>query len=308
MATLDFVKMQGCGNDYIYVVATHQRPADPARLSLRISDRHFGIGGDGLIMLCPSQSADLRMEMYNADGSRADMCGNGIRCVAKLAWESGLVRKNPMRVDTDAGVKTIWLTMNAGRVTGATVDMGAPILEGRDIPVAAGGRIVNHVLEVGGRRETITAVSMGNPHCVLFVDDDAVFKMADDEFPRLGRQFERHPFFPKGVNTEFILPVSRRHLRMRVWERGSGETFACGTGACASLVAAVLTGRAERLATLQLRGGNLEIEWREHGEGAGRVFMTGEAVEVFRGRLELEASELVTGPAPREGRAASLAS
>ena len=293
MATLEFTKMQGCGNDYIYVVALKARPADPAALAARVADRHFGIGGDGLIMLAPSRTADVRMEMYNADGSRGDMCGNGIRCVARLAYERGIARKNPMVVETDSGLKMIELRFEAGSVVGATVDMGEPILEGREIPVAADGRIIDHPLEVGGRREAITAVSMGNPHCVLFMNDDAIHQMDVWEFARLGRQFETHPFFPRRVNTEFILPISRTHLKMRVWERGSGETLACGTGACAAAVAAVLTGRAERKATVELRGGNLEIEWPEKGAGANHVFMTGNAVEVFRGELELGSAEMI---------------
>src|SRR5215831_10097437 len=257
MASLEFTKMHGCGNDYIYVVALRARPSDPAALSRRLSDRHFGVGGDGLIMLAPSHTADLRMEMYNADGSRGDMCGNGIRCVARLAYERGIVRANPMVIETDAGLKTIQLQVANGRVQSATVDMGEPILDGRQIPVAADGRVVDYPLEVGGRTEKVTCVSMGNPHCVVFVNDDSVFKLDVLEFARLGRRFENHAFFPKRVNTEFMLPVARDRLRMRVWERGSGETLACGTGACAALVAAVLTGRAERRATLELRGGKL---------------------------------------------------
>jgi len=293
MATLEFTKMQGCGNDYIYVVALRARPADPAALSLRLSDRHFGIGADGLILLAPSRSGDLRMEMYNADGSRGDMCGNGIRCVARLAYERGIVKKERMQIETDCGVKAIDLKFESGRVTGATVDMGAPILEGREVPVAASGRVINHPLEVAGHVEHITAVSMGNPHCVVFVNDDSVFRLDVHEFAQLGRPFENHKFFPKRVNTEFISPISRTHLKMRVWERGSGETLACGTGACAALVAAVLTGRSERKATLELAGGDLEIEWRERGEGADHVFMTGNAVEVFRGTVELDGDPMV---------------
>ena len=293
MASLEFTKMHGCGNDYVYVVALKARPADPAALSRRLSDRHFGVGGDGLIMLAPSRTANLRMEMYNADGSRGDMCGNGIRCVARLAYERGIVRANPMVIETDAGLKTIQLQVANGKVQSATVDMGEPILDGRQVPVAADGRVIDYPLEVSGRTEKITAVSMGNPHCVLFVKDESVFKLDVFEFARLGRQFENHPFFPKRVNTEFILPLSRDRLRMRVWERGSGETLACGTGACASLVAAVLTGHADRKATVELRGGNLDIEWRGNGEGANHVFMTGEAIEVFSGRVELGDAEMV---------------
>jgi diaminopimelate epimerase len=293
MATLEFTKMHGCGNDYIYIVALHARPADPSALSVKLSDRHFGVGGDGLIMLAPSSNADIRMEMYNADGSRSAMCGNGIRCLARLAFERGLVRANPMVVETDAGLKTVELRLEHRRVVGATVDMGEPILEGRDIPVDAVGRIIDYPLDLAGMRESITALSMGNPHCVVFVADDGVFKLQDRDFAELGRKFEHHPFFPRRVNTEFIMAVSRRNLRMRVWERGSGETWACGTGACAAVVAAVLTNHSERTATVELRGGNLEIEWRAEGADANHVFMTGDAVEVYRGEIELGAAEMV---------------
>ena len=296
MAKLGFTKMHGCGNDYVYVIADRVRPADPAALSRRLSDRRFGIGGDGLIMLAPSQSADVRMEMYNADGSRGEMCGNGIRCVARLQYERAARARNPRNpivIETDCGLKTVELRLDGGRVTEATVDMGEPILEGREIPVAAEGRVIDYPLEGGGRTWRVTAVSMGNPHSVVFVEDEAVFALEDFAFARLGRQFEHHPFFPRRVNTEFILPLTRERLRMRVWERGSGETLACGTGACAALVAAVLTGRAERRATLELRGGNLGIEWREDGEGANHVMMTGAAVEVFRGEIEVSDGELV---------------
>ncbi len=294
MARLKFTKMHGCGNDYVYVVADRARPADPAALARRLSDRHFGVGGDGLILLAPAKGADVRMEMYNADGSRGDMCGNGIRCVARLHYERCANPHNPLRIETDAGLKTVALKLDGGgRVAAASVDMGEPILEGREIPVAADGRIIDYPLEVAGRTWRINAVSMGNPHCVVFVDDEAIFALDVFEFARLGRQFERHPFFPRRVNTEFILPRARDLLEMRVWERGSGETLACGTGACASLVAAVLTGRAERRAAVELRGGRLEIEWRERGEGANHVIMTGEAVEVFSGEVEVGDGELV---------------
>jgi diaminopimelate epimerase len=293
MASLEFTKMHGCGNDYIYIVALRARPADPAALSRRLSDRHLGVGGDGLIMLAPSSVGDFRMEMYNADGSRGDMCGNGIRCLARLAYERGFVRKNPMSVETDAGLKTVQLQVAKGQVQSATVDMGEPILDGRRIPVAADGRIIDYPLEVGGRTERVTCVSMGNPHCVVFVNDDSVFRLDGFEFAGLGRRFENHAFFPKRVNTEFILPVSHNHLRMRVWERGSGETLACGTGACAALVGAVLTGRAERKATVELRGGNLEIEWPDKGEGKSAVYMTGDAITVFDGQVELGDAEMV---------------
>ncbi len=293
MSQLEFTKMHGCGNDYIYVVARERRPVDPAGLAKKLSDRRFGIGGDGLIMLGPAREADVRMEMYNADGSRGEMCGNGIRCLARLAYERDVARKNPILVETDSGIKAVTLRFTDDRITGATVDMGEPILEGREVPVAAEGRIINHPIQVAGRQVRITAISMGNPHCVIFVSDDAVFRLGGDEFGRLGRQFEQHSFFPRRVNTEFILTLARDRLKMRVWERGSGETLACGTGACAALVAAVLTNRAERRARVELRGGEVEVEWRESGEGANHVFLTGEAVEVFRGEIELGDGELV---------------
>lgn len=293
MAKLAFTKMHGCGNDYIYVIVDRVRPRDPAALAKRVSDRRFGIGGDGLIMLAPSKSADVRMEMYNADGSRGEMCGNGIRCVARLHYERAEHPRNPMVVETDCGNKAIELKLEAGRPVAATVDMGEPVLEGREIPVAADGEIVDYPLEVDGRRWRITAVSMGNPHCVVFVDDDSLFALDDSEFARIGRRFEHHEFFPRRVNTEFVLPISRDRMRMRVWERGSGETLACGTGACASLVAAVLTGSAERRAILELRGGNLEIEWLAQGARKNHVMMTGEAVEVYNGEIEIGDAELI---------------
>jgi diaminopimelate epimerase len=279
MATLRFTKMHGIGNDYVYVDAFHASVPDPAELSRRVSPRHTGIGGDGLILICPSDVADCRMEMYNADGSRGDMCGNGIRCVAKYAWEHGLARVNPMRIETDAGVKLLDLAMRGDRVERVSVDMGAPILDGPRIPVAAEGRVVDAPLEVGGLEYRVTCVSMGNPHCVVFTDD-----VAGLDLERIGPLFEHHRFFPKRVNTEFVRVDGPRDLTMRVWERGSGETAACGTGACAVLVAAVLTGRAERAATVHLNGGDLAIEWRAADD---HVHMSGAAEEVFRGEIEV---------------------
>jgi diaminopimelate epimerase len=294
MRRLPFVKMHGCGNDYIFVVANRVRPADPASLARRLSDRRFGIGGDGLILLCPTNEADVRMEMYNADGSRGEVCGNGIRCLARLHFETAGRRINPLRVATDAGIKTVMLRLDGQYPVAATVDMGEPILEGRLIPADWDGQVVDFMLKVGDRFERITALSMGNPHCVVFVDDDRIFELDAQEFARIGSRFEHHPFFPRRVNTEFVRPLAKDRLKMRVWERGSGETLACGTGACASLVAAALTGRASRRATVELRGGCLEIEWRESGPDSNHVFMTGEAVEVFRGEIELDDKELIS--------------
>lgn len=285
--------MHGCGNDYIYVVATARRPADPAALSRRLSDRRFGIGGDGLILLGRAERADVSMEIYNADGSRAEMCGNGIRCVARLAYEQGLAHGNPVMVATDSGLKRVWLEFDGTVARAATVDMGAPILEGPRIPAAAEGRIIAHPLAVDGTTWPITAISMGNPHCVVLVEDERVFALPEHEFAALGRQFEHHPFFPRGVNTEFVLIETPNRLRMRVWERGSGETLACGTGACAALVAVALNRRGGRQAQVALRGGTLGIEWRASGPDADHVFMSGEAVTVFSGQVELEAREMV---------------
>ena len=280
MALLPFTKMHGIGNDYVYVDCFANDVADPAALARQVSPRHTGIGSDGLILIRPSDVADCRMEMYNADGSRGEMCGNGIRCVAKFAYEHDRARSNPMRVETDAGIKDIDLHLDGELVREVTVDMGAPILDGPLIPVAAEGRVVDAALDVDGKSHQVTCVSMGNPHCVLFVDE-----VSNLDLPVIGPQFEKHPFFPNGVNTEFVRVDDRSTLTMRVWERGSGETAACGTGACAVLVAAVLNGHSERSATVRLNGGDLRIEWRQSDD---HVLMTGAAEEVFSGTIEVE--------------------
>jgi diaminopimelate epimerase len=279
MSQLHFVKMHGLGNDYVYVDCFDGGVRRPQELAARLSARRTGIGADGLILICPSDAADGRMEMYNADGSRGKMCGNGIRCVGKYLYESGRARRNPLRVDSDAGVKVLELHLRDDRVESVTVDMGEPVLDGPRIPVTAEGQVIDAPLRVGEREWRITCVSMGNPHCVVFVDGVAAL-----DLERLGPQFERHPFFPERVNTEFVEVAGARELTMRVWERGSGETAACGTGACAVLVAAVLNGRADPRATVHLNGGDLEIDWRQRD---GRVFMTGPAVESFRGTIEV---------------------
>jgi len=279
MSQLDFVKMHGIGNDYVYVDCFDRDVVKPAELAVRVSDRRTGIGGDGLILICPSTTADCRMEMYNADGSRGKMCGNGVRCVGKYVFESGRARKNPMRVDTDAGVKLLQLHLRDGVVESATVDMDAPILDGPKIPVAAESQVIDAPLRVGEKEWRVTCVSMGNPHCIVFMDD-----LERLEIERVGPTFEHHAFFPERVNTEFVRVEGPHELTMRVWERGSGETAACGTGACAVLVAAVLNRRASRRATVHLNGGDLEIEWRESD---GHVMMTGPAAEVFRGTIEV---------------------
>jgi diaminopimelate epimerase len=274
-----FTKMHGISNDYIYVNAFTTKVPDPAAVAQKVSDRRTGIGGDGLILICPSATAHARMEMYNADGSRGEMCGNGIRCVGKYVYEHGLARVNPLKVDTDAGLKTLFLELTNGRVSRVTVDMGEPILDGPRIPVAADGQIIDQPLDVDGKSYWVTCVSMGNPHCVTFVD--AVEPL---ELEKVGPRFEHHHFFPKRVNTEFIQVVSPTELSMRVWERGSGETWACGTGACAAAVAAALNHKAGRQVTIHLRGGDLEIEWRAEDN---HVYMTGPAAEVFEGTIEV---------------------
>ncbi|MGH7962082.1 MAG: diaminopimelate epimerase [Candidatus Binatia bacterium] len=276
---MPFTKMHGISNDYIYVNTFTTQVLDPAAVAQKVSDRRTGIGGDGLILICPSDTAHARMEMYNADGSRGEMCGNGIRCVGKYVYDHGLARVNPLTVDTDAGLKTLFLELQNDKVSRVTVDMGEPILDGPRIPVAASGQIIDQPLEVNGTSYRVTCVSMGNPHCVTFVD--AVEPL---ELEKIGPKFEHHPFFPKRVNTEFTQVGSPTALHMRVWERGSGETWACGTGACAAAVAAMLNHKAERRVTVHLRGGDLEVEWRAEDN---RVYMTGPATEVFAGEIEV---------------------
>jgi len=276
---LPFTKMHGISNDYVYVNAFTTKIADPPTVARKVSDRRTGIGGDGLILICPSNSAHARMEMYNADGSRGKMCGNGIRCVGKFVYEHGLAKANPLKIDTDAGVKVLFLELRDEKVVGVTVDMGEPILDGPLIPVAAQGQIINQPLEVEGKSYRVTCVSMGNPHCVTFVDT-----VEPLELEKIGPKFEYHSFFPERVNTEFIQVISPTEMNMRVWERGSGETWACGTGACAAAVAAALNKKADRRVTVHLRGGDLAIEWREEDN---HVYMTGPAEKVFEGMIEI---------------------
>jgi diaminopimelate epimerase len=278
---LPFVKMHGTGNDYVYVNGFETRLTNPSAIAKLVSSRRTGIGSDGLILVQPSKVADCRMEMYNADGSRGEMCGNGIRCVAKFAWEQGLARETAMRIETDCGVKAVAIEVASGKVTQVTVDMGEPVLDPERIPVRhAGERMVNVPLRVDGETFHVTCVSMGNPHCVVFVSSD----VGELNLERIGPRFEHHEAFPNRVNTEFIELIDRGELRMRVWERGSGETAACGTGACAAAVAGVLNGKCDRRVLIHLVGGDLEIEWRESDGG---VSMRGNAVEVFRGEMEI---------------------
>ena len=272
-----FTKMHGIGNDYVYIDGWDQHVANPPALSVRVSDRHFGIGSDGLILILPDKDADVRMRMFNADGSESQMCGNGVRCVAKYAYDHGRCRANPMRVATGAGIKTISLRIgHDGKVEAATVDMGEPILAGRSIPTTFDGeQVVNVPLKVAGREFRVTCVSMGNPHAVVFVDDLAAVNL-----PAVGSAMETHAAFPQRVNAHFVQIHSPTEVSMATWERGSGVTLACGTGASAVCVAGVLTGKAARQITAHLPGGDLQLEWRQSDN---HLYMTGPAVEVFSG-------------------------
>jgi diaminopimelate epimerase len=271
-----FTKMQGAGNDYVYVNCfSEPLPNDPAALARQISDRHFGVGGDGLILICPSEVADARMRMFNADGSESEMCGNGVRCVAKYVFDHGLSDKETLKIETGRGVLTLDLEVVEGLVERVRVDMGQPILKAADIPTTfAGDRVVRAKLPVAGRELEVTCVSMGNPHCITYVD-----RLSDEWVLGVGPQIEVDGHFPRRVNAEFVEVISPREVWMRVWERGSGETLACGTGASAVCVAGVLTGITERKILAHLPGGDLELEWAANDH----VYMTGPAVEVFSG-------------------------
>lgn len=260
---MKFTKMQGLGNDYIYLNCLDGAPEELPALAVRLSERHFGVGADGLICICPSDRADVRMRMFNADGSEGEMCGNGIRCVGKYVYDKGLVSRTALTVETPAGVRELELCVEDGTVYAVTVDMGAPVVE------------EPRMLALGSGAYRIRPVSMGNPHAVLYLDHiDGL------DLTGLGPSFERHPSFPNRTNTEFVERLDRTHLKMRVWERGSGETLACGTGACAALAAAVADGRAERRASVLLRGGTLHLRWEESND---HIYMTGPAVTVFEG-------------------------
>ncbi|ETW94792.1 MAG: diaminopimelate epimerase [Candidatus Entotheonella factor] len=276
---MQFTKMHGLGNDYIYVNGFEEQLADPATVARAVSDRHFGIGGDGLIIILPSTRADCRMRMFNADGSEAQMCGNGIRCLAKYVYEHDIARQTALQVETLAGVLSLELfphPSNPNHIEQVRVNMGEPRLQREDIPMkGAPGQVLRESLDVDGTPFEITAVSMGNPHCIVFVDDPQSFDVA-----YWGPKFERHPAFPEGVNTEFVRVLDDQTFQMRVWERGSGETLACGTGASAVAVACHLNGHTARRLTGHLLGGALELEWNETDN---HVYMTGPAVEVFSG-------------------------
>lgn len=274
---MKFTKMHGIGNDYVYVNCFKEKIENPGEVAKRISDRHFGIGSDGLILIKPSQIADFEMEMYNSDGSLGAMCGNGIRCVAKYVYDYGLTDKTQISVATGSGIKYLDLTVEDGKVVLVKVDMGAPILEPEKIPAKV-SKATGEKLIVRGKEYEVTCVSMGNPHCIVCVDD--VDELAIEQ---VGPFFEHHEVFPDRVNTEFIKVLDRNTVQMRVWERGAGETWACGTGACAVAVACILNGWTEREVTVKLRGGDLRICW---DQDKNTVFMTGPAATVFDGEIE----------------------
>ena len=282
---MKFTKMQGLGNDYVYVNCLRETIKNPAEVSKFVSDRHFGIGSDGLIMICPSKVADFEMQMYNADGSRGEMCGNGIRCVAKYVYDYGLTDKTHISVETLGGIKYLDLTVKDGKVALVRVDMGEPELDPEKIPIIMKGysdetdRVLNAQIKVDGKEYHMTGVSMGNPHDVVYIDD-----VQGLDIEKIGPKFENHERFPQRINTEFARVIDRKTVEMRVWERGSGETLACGTGACAVAVASILNGYTEREVEIRLLGGNLQIEWNEEDN---HVYMTGPATVVFDGEIEL---------------------
>ena len=278
---LNFTKMQGCGNDYVYISTFDQQVEDMSAVAKKLSDRHFGIGGDGVIFVCPSDVADGRMRMFNEDGSEGKMCGNGVRCVAKFLYDHQLACKKSLSVETLSGIKTIELTMDGEEVVGATVNMGQAKTAPAAIPVLLpGDEIIDRLINIGGTDYRITCISMGNPHCVVFTDDVKNFPLSS-----VGPLFEHSELFPESVNTEFVRVIDETHLEMRVWERGSGETLACGTGACASVAAAVKNGYCKKdvPVTVSLLGGDLRIIYSDH-----YVMMEGPAKTVFEGVCDLD--------------------
>lgn len=277
---MKFTKMHGLGNDYVYVNCFEEKIDNPPAVARFVSDRHFGIGSDGLIMINPSKTADFEMEMYNADGSRGEMCGNGIRCVAKYVYDYRLTDKTQISVETLGGIKYLDLTVEDGKVSLVKVDMGKPELEADLIPIISEReQVIDEPIEVDGKEYHMTGVSMGNPHAVIYVDD---VKGLDLE--KIGPKFENHERFPKRINTEFVHCIDRQTVEMRVWERGSGETLACGTGACAVAVSSILNNLTDTQVTVKLLGGDLQIEWDREKD---RVFMTGPATVVFDGVIDI---------------------
>lgn len=279
---MKFTKMHGCGNDYIYVDGAREQISQDKKPEIvkRLSDRHFGIGGDGVIFINPSTEADFEMEMYNADGSRAEMCGNGIRCVAKFVYDKGLTDKTSISIISCGNMKYLDLTVEDGKVSTVKVNMGSPIIKATDIPVISDRKeVIAEPIEVEGKTYKMTCVSMGNPHAVIFMGE-----ISELPLEQIGPSFENHVRFPKRINTEFVKVIDEETVEMRVWERGTGETLACGTGACATVVACVLNGLTKEKVTVKLLGGNLQIQWDRK---ENLVYMTGPAATVFEGEVEV---------------------
>ena len=279
---MKFTKMQGCGNDYVYVNGFVEKIDTEAKPDIvrRLSDRHFGIGGDGVIFINPSEIADFEMEMFNADGSRSQMCGNGIRCVAKYVYDYGLTDKTSLTIESFGAIKYIDLTVENGKVSLVKVNMGAPILNAKDVPVLSENeQVIDEEIEVEGKTYRMTCVSMGNPHAIVYMDD-----VKNLDIDKVGPYFENHKRFPERVNTEFVRVIDRNTVEMRVWERGTGETLACGTGCCAIAVSCILNGLTEDKVTVKVLGGELLCEWDRE---ANLVYMTGPAVTVFDGEINV---------------------
>lgn len=275
-----FTKMHGLGNDYVYIDATNEELENKEKIAKYVSDRHFGIGSDGLILICKSEIADFKMKMFNADGSQAEMCGNGIRCVGKFVYDKGLTNKTTVKIETLAGIKILKLNIEDGKVKTVRVDMGEPILEPKKIPVISNKEVVKNLMLKADEKEfEFTCISMGNPHAITIIDDTDKF-----DVEKYGKEIENNKLFPKKTNVEFIQIVDKQNIKMRVWERGTGETLACGTGACATAVATVLNELTERNVNVELLGGKLEIEWNKEDN---HVYMTGPAVTVFEGTIEI---------------------
>lgn len=275
---MKFTKMHGAGNDYIYIDCFDEYVENPEEMSKQLSNRHFGIGADGIVLIKPSVVADCSMNIYNADGSQAEMCGNAVRCVAKYIYDNKK-KRDRIKIDTLSGIKVVEIHSKDGKAIGGTVNMGKPILNGRHIPTRYGMSVVkDQILDIDDNDYKITCLSMGNPHCVVFCDD--IDRL---DLNKIGPLFEHHEMFPERINTEFVEIVDENHLKMRVWERGSGETLACGTGACAVAVASVINGicRKEEIIKIQARGGVLSVKWHEDDN----VYLTGEAVKVFDGEI-----------------------
>lgn len=275
---MKFTKMQGCGNDYVYIDAIANKIENRSEMAIRLSNRNYGIGSDGLILICASEVADFRMDMYNADGSNSQMCGNGIRCLGKFVYDHGLTAKKHLTVETPAGLKVLELHEENGKIASVTVDMGIPVTEARRIPVNSDkSPVLCHPIAVNGRVYEVSCASMGNPHATVYVDDVSELPMET-----IGPEFEFHEFFPERVNTEFVHVIDRKYIKMRVWERGSGETMACGTGACACAFVSMLNGLVDDEVSVEMPGGVLNIRYNRED---GHIYMTGPAVTVFEGEI-----------------------